>query len=1518
MRRKITSLLILFFSFTIVSHAQLPDGSTAPDWTLTDINGTTHNLYSYLDAGKTVYIDFFATWCGPCWNYHTSHAMEDLYNMYGPNGTDEVMVFAIEADASTTLADIYGTGSNTVGDWTAGTPYPIIEGASLNSPYQINYFPTIYGICPDRTIVEVGQVGTSSLYAYHQSCPLPGVHINEIAVEDTDCFGSSNGAIAINATGYPGPFTYSWSNGMSGSNISGLTTGTYYCTISNPNGDSEVAGPIQVSGSPAPMSIGIVDIQSPNCYGEMGAITALASGGDGNFFYRWNNGQVSSTISNLQAGTYTVTATDGFGCTASIPATIFPPVMPDAFISSIGEVTCDNPTVALDASGSFSQGILEYLWTTTDGNYLSAGNSSIAIVDAPGEYYLSVRDLDNGCYGSASINVQGNITAPTVDAGVDTTINCNNAQITLTGEADSGDDISYEWSTDDGNIVEGASTLTPLIDAAGIYTLTASNADNGCEASASMEVTADFNTPNIEIADADTLGCYNTTVIINALASDTGDGLVYEWTTIAGNIAEGADGLSPVVDAAGTYTFAITNSNNGCVSEDSVMIEEVPGVEITNIEITDAACYGEASGSVSIEASGDEPLTYLWSSGSTTATINSVYSGTQIFTITDVNGCEITGAVEIGQPEELVLNASAQGETSFEGGDGSVAVEVSGGEEPYTYEWNNGVDTQSQSDLLPGVYSVTVTDANGCASSQTVTVTAFDCNWSATLLAHDVSCNGANDGIIIPDVTGGEEPVSYAWSNGETFFSIVDLAPGDYSVTITDTNDCVLELSASIQEPAALDLNISVTNESANGASDGSLDATVNGGTAPYSYLWSNDSTSQDLSGLTAGTYTLTVTDANDCTAEETLEVITFACDLEVEVLSTTPASCHGECDGGVVVVINGGTAPYTATFNGEDLVVPGGIPLPIDGLCAGIYEAVVTDANNCETNVLVEITSPEALDIMVSEVVNPSCAAAEDGVIQVEVSGGTGLYTFTWSMGENADDRLGHLGVGSYSLTVADANGCTSETTVALENGDEESPVAIAQDVMLELDEEGIAQLSWDMADNGSTDNCAIDTTHLDRYEFTCDDIGEHTVEYVAMDTAGNTDTTSFTVTVVDNMAPSITVNTPNIGLDENGVATVSVDDVFASGSDNCGIASMSLNVDTFDCSQLGAQDVVLTVVDVSGNVTSMASTVMVVDEIAPVLTCPENIEMPYCERQVNYDLPLVSDNCGESGTLEMVNGIESGALFPTGMTTVAFEYTDAGGQIGSCSFDVSILEPLEFYSETLDIRCDNPESGAVLVDVEGGAYTYEWNTGADTLYLWNIGEGEYILTVTDTYGCEDVLSFTLSAPEMILDPMTVIAFENEMEGDASGSITMDISEELISPMFTWYKDGEEYSHDISLTGLSAGVYVLEIRDILGCVYESDEVIIDNVVGVRDIYLENGFSLTPNPATDRLWININDNKQATSYVVIDLLGQKVMNGDIRASGQNIELNVSQLAAGTYFVKVEIGEKFGIQKVLIQ
>ncbi len=216
---------------TLGAMAQMPDNSICPDWNGTDLNGNSYNLYSLLDSGYTVFIDVSATWCGPCWSYHNTHALKNLYETYGPGtAQNKVRVFFIEGDASTTLADLQGTGSNTQGNWVAGTTYPIIDNASIGSLLQITYFPTIYKVCPSRLITEIGQKTTAQLWASVSTCqsavnPSDGTLLPALAGVKT-CQGSGvDLAVRLQNMGTT-PMTSATIEARSGTTVLGSTNWT--------------------------------------------------------------------------------------------------------------------------------------------------------------------------------------------------------------------------------------------------------------------------------------------------------------------------------------------------------------------------------------------------------------------------------------------------------------------------------------------------------------------------------------------------------------------------------------------------------------------------------------------------------------------------------------------------------------------------------------------------------------------------------------------------------------------------------------------------------------------------------------------------------------------------------------------------------------------------------------------------------------------------------------------------------------------------------------------------------------------------------------------------------------------------------------------------------------------------------------------------------------------------------------------------------------------------------------------
>lgn len=338
-----------------------------------------------------------------------------------------------------------------------------------------------------------------------------------------------------------------------------------------------------------------------------------------------------------------------------------------------------------------------------------------------------------------------------------------------------------------------------------------------------------------------------------------------------------ATGTGTVISnlAAGSYTVTVTSGGGaGCSKTFTVAIGSSPAISSLVVTPTNVICNGLATGSISVAnvTGGTPPFTFLWSDGATTQNRSGLVAGSYSVTATDASGCSVTSSsISITQPDGIaitptVTNILCNGNTT-----GAISIATTGGTGTPTYLWNDGATTQNRTNLAAGTYSVTVTDATNCSKIQSGIAVTQPTALSLSATPTNVACNGGSTGAINLTVLGGATPYSYDWGGSITTEDRTSLSVGTYSVTVTDTNGCKANLSQTITEPAVLSISTAVTKASCPGISDGAITLTVSGGTASYSYSWSGPSTytssSASPTGLLAGTYTVTVTDAKGCTA---------------------------------------------------------------------------------------------------------------------------------------------------------------------------------------------------------------------------------------------------------------------------------------------------------------------------------------------------------------------------------------------------------------------------------------------------------------------------------------------------------------------------------------------------------------------------------------------------------------------------------------------------------------------------
>ncbi len=1650
-----------------LTHAQLPPGSTAPNWTMSDLDGVSHTLYDYLDQEKVVYLDFSATWCVPCWNYHHSGAFENLYNTYGPPGSDQVKVFMIESDASTNTACLYGLPScvgGTVGNWVQGTPYPIIDNASQSGPYAIHYFPTIYGVCPDKSIFELGQVQTPQLWDFAKGCSAPTMTLQSAV--NVNCYGEYTGAIYLNVEGGISPYTFLWNNGATTQDLTNIPAGSYSVTVTGSLGGTKTLGPITITQPASPLSSELYSVTPASCAGINGTVDITVSGGTPGYSFLWNSGQTTQNLYDVPAGTYSVTITDANGCTSQINGIVVdPPTNPTAVASAPSALDCDSPQVTLSGEGSSLGNNFTYIWSTTDGNIVSGYLTlNECVVDKAGTYQLYVLDNNNLCTATATTTVASNVSLPEASAGSGGSITCAQSQITLNGSGSTGSNISYLWTTVGGNIVSGATTLNPVVNAGGTYTLTVTNTSNSCTASSSASVTAnnappgavaeggeitcsassvqlsgssatngvayawtgpggytsnqqnptvsatgnytltvtnpangctstdpatvesnttppqasaqggtltctatsvtlngssstqgatfawsgpngytsDEQTPevsvagnyvlrvtgpngctqdataivnqnvNLPVADAGTngvLNCNTSSVVLNGTGSSSGNQFSYAWTTEDGNIVSGENTLTPTVDAAGTYTLTVTNGNNGCTNTDDSQVVLTPPVTTEIVEVNDVPCPGGSSGSATVQADGGNgTFTYAWSNGENTPTATNLSAGTYTVTVTDGENCASTETVTIVQPAAIAVNASATAQTAPGAEDGTATASPVGGTGGFTYAWSNGETTQTITGLAPGSYTVTVTDENGCQKSQTVTVNVFGCAVVASINGVNVSCYGAHDGSASVSLENATEPYEFYWSTGETTEQITDLAPGNYTVTASDANSCDVVISVEILEPAVLSANTTSTAVTAAGANDGTATANPTGGTEPYSYEWSNGETTQMITGLSSANYTVTVTDQNGCTAVQTVPVAPFSCAMVANV-AVSHITCFGAGDGQATVTLNNGLPPFIYQWSNE------ATSATVSNLGAGTYSVTVSDAVNCPAIAEVTILEPTSLSIELTEQADAECGS-ENGLATVVAVGGTPGYSYAWSNGETSAS-VNNLGPGSYTVTATDLNDCTTTLQVEISVNDTEAPVAVVQNLTLFLDDNGEAGLAASEVDNGSSDNCQLSSISIDRTSFTCDDLGEQEVVLTATDGAGNVSTATAIVTVTDNKAPIISVEDIVVALDENGQAVITPEMINKGSSDNCAIVSLSVDISTFDCDDIGPNAVVLTGTDASGNSASGTAIVTVKDDKAPAVVCPQNMVLPYCNPVGTYEV-TAEDNCSASLSFQW-SGPVSGSTFPAGETAVQVVVSDQNGNAATCSFTVTVPEAMSVEMNALHVSCAGEHDGKVSVNVSGGepGYSYLWSNGATTPSIENLAAGEYSVTVSDAAGCKEIQSVNIVEPAEILTK--VVEIQPETDNNQDGSISISVTGGTEPYTYEWRNEaGQIISTDPNISGLSAGTYTLSVKDANGC--ETTHVFtVQSVTGVSSRQLEASINLYPNPTSGFVTLALSDIKtDEVGVVIFDVNGRMVASFPHQnMTASRISLDLSSQPSGLYLLRVMIENQVVTKRLVL-
>jgi len=955
------------------------------------------------------------------------------YDTYGCEVFDSVYIDVIPALEAPTVVCSGGTLECVTFSWNdVGLPtYEVnVDGTGwelANGADGLSH--EICGLGAEQIVnIEVRGIGPDcNGFTGLGECQTPECEVPQVVMQNAtnvSCNGGSDGTLTIEMTGNFPPFTYQIAGQTEANvlvaNFTDLPAAVHDLVITDASG-CELTLQVAI-GEPDGMELEDVLIQNIQCNGaDDGSAAVIVTNAQYPLSFEWSSGELDSVAVNLGQGAAFVTVTDGEGC--EIIGNIFIEE-PEGMIVTLetGIIACNGAdTGEITSTVEGGEGDYTYDWVGTGQTTPTATGLTA------GDYTLIVTD-ENMCSMSEVITIDENAAITSSFTSSEATCSgTGDGTATVTAGGGTGANFfDYQWSHDpdaDTETVTGLDVGWYYVTITDVITFPAS-----CNIVDSVEITAPnaMNVDHTEIATS----CFDTTDGGSSITVAGGTmPYTYVWSD-GGDETPDRDNL-----AQGMQTMTVTDAND-CFVEVELNIPSPDEIVLTITENNAADCNGTATGSLICGGTGGTGdftnYTFNWSNGQTSATASNLMAGNYCVTVSDENGCSAIICEDVSEPEALAVTEEIQNVSCFTGADGEITVTVTGGVEPYSYLWTNGQTTQTATGLTQGMTGVIITDFNDCTITADYMVgepTELTASTDFTAL----SCDGTPDGTATVTGLGGTEPYTYLWEGGQTTQTAINLEAVTYSVTVIDFQGCEATSEVTLTEPVEVIIDgIDPTNVTCNGGSDGAATVIYSGGTAPFDITWSNTETGETVTALTAGTYTVNISDQSGCNASETV-TIEEPEDLNI-TLSQVASFCHNGTDGtaSVTALSYGSTPADLTTFTYEWSNSQNTIEAT--GLTGGqTYEVVITDAVGCQWTQSIEVENPAAISAVVENTRDVSCFEGADGLATVAGGGGNAPYSYQWPSTANnqTTGTVEDLVEGSYIVTVADANGC--ETSIEL-----------------------------------------------------------------------------------------------------------------------------------------------------------------------------------------------------------------------------------------------------------------------------------------------------------------------------------------------------------------------------------------------------------------------------------------------------------------------------------------------------
>ncbi len=494
----------------------------------------------------------------------------------------------------------------------------------------------------------------------------------------------------------------------------------------------------------------------------------------------------------------------------------------------------------------------------------------------------------------------------------------------------------------------------------------------------------------------------------------------YDFAWSNDSINETMINLSP-----GKIKYMVIDAG-GCRIVDSIEITQPDKKLSCDFVEKHVSCHDGNDGSAEVlPDGGTPPYRFLWSDGDTSRIKINMHAGLHQVTVYDLNNCSLSKTVTIKQPETPVkIVKDIRPVSCFGGNDGSVELDVSGGKAPYQYFWSDSSNNKYLKGYPSGTYLVEVLDKNGCMVKESIIISQPTSALQMKYAKKDVNCFGGFDGEITLNVSGGSPPYIYNWSNSSDKPDLKKIGRGVYTIKLSDKNQCNVSETVEILSPEkALFADFEKKDVKCRNGNEGSINLTVEGGTPDYKYVWSNKSTNEDLEGIKAGNYEVTVIDKNLCEIKKTIAIGEPETQIEI-TFEKIDVNCHGEKSGSIYLSVKGGKPGYDYEWStGENSP-------SLIGVGAGKYTASVTDNLLCRQSKIIEVFEPEKLRIK-SALTNPD-NDQQNGSIKIEVLGGTKPYSILWDNGLSTSE-VKNLGTGIHEVQIKDSKDCILNEEIEL-----------------------------------------------------------------------------------------------------------------------------------------------------------------------------------------------------------------------------------------------------------------------------------------------------------------------------------------------------------------------------------------------------------------------------------------------------------------------------------------------------